>query len=118
MRTLDPNDPIDMEAMRELDALTPAVPSMIPQPPPEELLKRFVDLEEREERAAADYRRRARERDTALTIVLGHGYWPREHSEEWISADGTKVVSREELLRSEGRGWSPLPSARSPKPKP
>jgi hypothetical protein len=97
-RALNPDDPIDLAAMQEVDALFPQAP---PITPPADFDEAFERLEEKErlsaETAANAERWRQRRRaatDALLAHRLGPGFYRLPGEDAWMSRDGQTKVDR------------------------
>jgi hypothetical protein len=98
--TLNPNDPLDLQAMREVDALTPQVPALTPTRwmTDEEVDAGFARLEQHDrERAAMGVALRMRLHNR-LTRALGAGYRTLAAEDAWVSRCGKHKVTRDWLL--------------------
>jgi hypothetical protein len=105
VRALDPRDPIDLAAIREVDALTSQVAPLESQLLDGELEAKFKRLEKQER----DWERRsAKRREKQCQILdyfLGEGWMPDPYRDDYVSRDGRKRITRHDLLGCEARGW-------------
>jgi hypothetical protein len=91
---VNPNDPIDRAAMAEVDALTPQVPALLPTADVVAAFKALEDKERRDEEVRAAYLQRVH---VFLLRSLGDGYLRMRMEDVYVSHDGSKRVSGDEV---------------------